>query len=243
MHGKNVVVTGAAGGLGSATAMVLAQAGAGVAVLDIDADRAQAVVDAIRQAGGSAVPIIGDITTRDAAHAVFAKAVDAFGHIDGLVNNAGIYPRRPILEITDDDWNASLALNVRGLYHMMVAAVTHMRPRREGRIVNVASIDAFKAHPKNAHYAAGKAAVVSLTKSFGMEVAPLGILVNGIAPGPIATEAAKQAGFLPSLTAETPIGRAAEPDDIAEVILFLVSSRNRYMVGETVVVSGGYHIP
>lgn len=243
MDGKNVIVTGAAGGLGSATALLLAKAGAGVGVMDINADRAQVVVDAIRKEGGTAVPIIGDISTRDSAHALFAKAVDALGRIDGLVNNAGIYPRRPILEITDEDWNASLGLNVRGLYHMMVAAVAHMRPRGEGRIVNVASIDAFKPHPKNAHYAAGKAAVVSLTKSFGMEVAPLGILVNGIAPGPIATEAAKQAGFLPSLTAETPIGRAAEPNDIAEVILFLVSSRNRYMVGETVVVSGGYYIP
>jgi 3-oxoacyl-[acyl-carrier protein] reductase len=243
MNGKNVVITGAAGGLGRATAMALAKAGAGVAVLDINAAGAQAVVDDIRRIGGNAAGIVGDITARDSAHALFARAVEALGHIDGLVNNAGIYPRRPILEITDDDWNVSLGLNVRGLYHMMVAAVTHMRERKQGRIVNVASIDAFKAHPKNAHYAAGKAAVVSLTKSFGLEAAPMGILVNGVAPGPIATEAARRAGFLPSLAAETPIGHAAEPEDIAEVILFLVSSRNRYMVGETVVVSGGYHKP
>jgi len=243
MNGKNVVITGAAGGLGRATAMMLAKAGAGVAVLDVNEAGAQAVVDDIKKIGGNATGIVGDITSRDAAHALFAKAVDAFGHIDGLVNNAGIYPRRPILEITDEDWNVSLGVNVRGLYHMTVAAVAHMRERKQGRIVNIASIDAFKAHPKNAHYAAGKAAVVSLTKSFGLEVAPLGIQVNGVAPGPIATEAAKQAGFLPSIAAETPIGHAAEPEDIAEVILFLVSSRNRYMVGETVVVSGGYHIP
>jgi 3-oxoacyl-[acyl-carrier protein] reductase len=243
MNGMNVVVTGSAGGLGRATAMTLAKAGAGVAVLDMNEAGAQAVVDDIKKIGGNAVGIVGDITSRNGAHALFAKAVEAFGHIDGLVNNAGIYPRRPILEITDEDWNASLGVNVRGLYHMMVAAVAHMRERKQGRIVNIASIDAFKAHPKNAHYAAGKAAVVSLTKSFGLEAAPLGILVNGIAPGPIATEAARKAGFLPSLAAETPIGHAAEPEDIAEVILFLVSSRNRYMVGETVVVSGGYHIP
>jgi 3-oxoacyl-[acyl-carrier protein] reductase len=243
MRGKNVVVTGAGSGLGKATAMMLAQAGAGVAVMDIREGSAQAVVEDIKLTGGQATAIVGDVRTREAAQASFAQAVAAFGHIDGLVNNAGIYPRRPILEITDDDWNVSLGVNVRGLYNMTIAAVTHMRPRGEGRIVNIASIDAFKPHPKNAHYAAGKAAVVSLTKSFGMELAPLGILVNGIAPGPIATEAAKQAGFLPSLTAETPIGRVAEPEDIAEVILFLVSSRNRYMVGETVVVSGGYYIP
>jgi len=243
MHGKNVVITGAAGGLGKATAMTLAKAGAGIAVLDINEAGAQHVVDEIKKIGGNAVPIIGDITARKEAFALFGKAVDAFGHIDGVVNNAGIYPRRPIFEITDEDWNASLGVNVRGLYNMTVAAVAHMRERKQGRIVNLASIDAFKAHPKNSHYAATKAAVVSLTKTFGLEVVPLGILVNGIAPGPIATETAKTMGFLPSIEAETPIGHAAEPEDIAEVIMFLVSSRNRYMVGETVVVAGGYYIP
>lgn len=243
MQGKNIVITGAAGGLGKATSLMAAKAGAGIAVLDISRDGAQAVVDDIKAIGGNAVPIIGDLTTRDGAHGLFAEAVGALGHIDGLVNNAGVYPRRPILEISDADWDASLGVNVRGLYHMMVAAVLHMRDRRQGRIVNIASIDAFKAHPKNSHYAATKAAVVSLTKTFGLEAAPVGILVNGVAPGPIATEAAKQAGFLPSLEKDTPLGRAAEPDDIAEVILFLLSERNRYMVGETVVASGGYYIP
>jgi NAD(P)-dependent dehydrogenase (short-subunit alcohol dehydrogenase family) len=243
MIGKNVVVTGAAGGLGSAISLTLAKAGAGVAVLDVNPGGAQVIVDKIKALGGNAVPVIGDLTTREGAHGLFAKAVEAFGHIDGLVNNAGIYPRRPIFEITDDEWNASLSVNVRGLYHMTVAAIEHMRPRREGRIVNIASIDAFKAHPKNSHYAATKAAVVSLTKTFGLEAAPLGILVNAVAPGPIATETAKKMGFLPSIEAETPLGRAAEPEDIAEVILFLISDRNRYMVGETVVAAGGYYIP
>ncbi|MDQ0472107.1 SDR family NAD(P)-dependent oxidoreductase [Labrys wisconsinensis] len=243
MNGKNVVVTGAAGGLGSAISLTLAKAGAGIAVLDVNPDGARALAEKIRALGGNAVPIVGDLTTREGAHGLFAEAVRAFGHIDGLVNNAGIYPRRPIFEITDEEWNASLGVNVRGLYHMTVAAVEHMRPRREGRIVNIASIDAFKAHPKNSHYAATKAAVVSLTKTFGLEVAPLGILVNAVAPGPIATETAKKMGFLPSIEAETPIGRAAEPEDIAEVILFLISDRNRYMVGETVVAAGGYYIP
>src|SRR5579863_8893927 len=100
MNGKNVVITGAAGGLGRATAMALAKAGAGVAALDINEAGAQAVVDEIKQIGGNAIGIVGDITSRDAAHALCAKAVEAFGHVDGLVNNAGIYPRRPIFEIT-----------------------------------------------------------------------------------------------------------------------------------------------
>ena len=244
MQGKNIVMIGAAKRLGRATAMMLAEAGAGVGVLDISGDGARAVADQIIAKSGKAVAVVGDITTRSSAHALFGDAVEAFGRVDGLVNNAGIYPRLPIKDISDDDWNASFAAYARGLYHMMVASITHMRTFKEGRIVNTASIDAFKAHPNNSHYAAMKAAVVSLTKSFGVEAAPLGILVNGVAPGgPISTETALNMGFLPSIAAETPIGWIARPEDIAEVTMFVVSGRNRYMVGETVVVSGGYYIP
>jgi NAD(P)-dependent dehydrogenase (short-subunit alcohol dehydrogenase family) len=123
---------------------------------------------------------------------------------------------------------------------MMVAAVKHMRPRRDGRIVNISSVDAFKAHPQNAHYAATKAAVVSLTKSFAMAFAVDQLLINSVAPAGIATEKAKAAGFMAELVAANPLGRAAEPDDIAEMIVFLASSANRYVTGENVIVSGGY---
>ncbi|MFE0756760.1 SDR family NAD(P)-dependent oxidoreductase [Inquilinus sp. NPDC058860] len=242
MQGHTIVVTGGASGLGRAVCLRLARAGARIAVIDIDAAGAAAVVEEIRGFGGAAVSAVGDLTRRDSAHALFAE-VAATGRVHGLVNCAGVYPRRPILEVSDEDWDFSFAVNVRGLYHMSVAAIRHMQGQGGGRIVNVASIDAFKAHPKNAHYAAMKAAVVSLTKSLGHEVAGQGILVNGVAPAAIATEKAKAAGFLPELAAQTPIGRAAEPDDVADVILFLVSGQNRYMVGETVAVSGGYFIP
>lgn len=243
MHGKNIIITGAAGGLGKATALVLAKSGANIGVLDVNSDGADIVVKEIEEIGGRAFSIIGDITQRANALELFDYAAEKLGRIDGLINNAGIYPRRPIMDITDDEWNASLGVNVRGLYNMTVAAVAHMAPNGGGRIVNIASIDAFKPHPKNSHYAATKAAVVSLTKTFGLEVAPQKILVNAVAPGPIATETAKKMGFLPAIEAETPIGHAAEPEDIAELIMFLVSDRNRYMVGETVVIAGGYYIP
>lgn len=243
MQGKSVIVTGAAGGLGKATSVTLAKAGATIGVLDVNPEGADRVVKEIESFGGKAYAVIGDIANRADAFDLFDRAAQKLGRVDGLINNAGIYPRRPIMEITDAEWNASLGVNVRGLYNMTVAAIAHMAPLGGGRIVNIASIDAFKAHPKNSHYAATKAAVVSLTKTFGLEVAPQQILVNAVAPGPIATETAKKMGFLPQIEAETPIGHAAEPEDIAELIMFLVSDRNRYMVGETVVIAGGYYIP
>jgi 3-oxoacyl-[acyl-carrier protein] reductase len=109
-----------------------------------------------------------------------------------------------------------------------------------GRIVNISSVDGLKAHPKNAHYAATKAAVISLTRSFALEFAPEQILVNSVAPAGIATDKARAAGFIPELAAQTPLGRAAEPNDIAEWIVFMLSDANRYMTGENVIISGGY---
>src|SRR4029079_19470548 len=139
------------------------------------------------------------------------------GRVQGLVNCAGVYPRRPILEISDEDWDFDWKVNVRGTYNMMAAAGAAMQGQQvegqvRGRIVNISSVDAFKAHPKNAHYAATKAAVVSLTRSFALEFAPDQILVNAIAPAGIATERAKGAGFLAELASDTPLDRNAEPD-------------------------------
>lgn len=243
MHNSTIFVTGGASGLGKALCLNLAGLGHGVVVADIDAAGASAVAAAINAQGGRAAAVSGDLTRREGAFALFEAGVSALGPIHGLANVAGVYPRRPLLEILDEDWDLSVAVNLRGLYHMSVAAIEHMRTVGGGRIVNVSSIDAFKAHPKNAHYAAVKAAVVSLTKSMAVEFAIEGILINGVAPAAIATDKAKAAGFLPELAAASAIGRAAEPDDIADVIAFLLSEKNRYMVGETVAISGGYFIP
>lgn len=243
VSGQSIVVTGGASGLGRSVCATLAAAGARIAVIDIDLESSASLVREIEQHGGSATAICGDITLKPAAHALFQQAVSALGQVQGLVNCAGVYPRRSILDVSDADWDFSFAVNVRGLYHMSVAAIEHMRANGGGRIVNVASIDAFKAHPKNAHYAAMKAAVVSLTKSFGEAFAADGVLINGVAPAAIATEKARASGFLPEIAATTPIGRAAEPEDVAEAIQFLISKSNRYMVGETIVLSGGYFIP
>jgi len=161
------------------------------------------------------------------------------------VNCAAIYPRKPTLGVSDEEWDLSNAINIKGTYHMMVAAIAHMKGLEpvahvKGRIVNITSVDAFKAHPKNIHYAATKAAVVSLTKSVADYVAPDGILVNSVAPAGMATEKARASGFLDELAKASPLGRGALPREIAQWVIMAGSERNTYMTGENIIVSGGY---
>jgi NAD(P)-dependent dehydrogenase (short-subunit alcohol dehydrogenase family) len=245
VKGKGIVITGGASGLGLATVQLLAKAAARIAIVDVNKEILDARLRELAAAGAEVHGIVGDIVPRKEAYALFDQAARKLGRVHGLINCAGVYPRRPILEITDEDWDFDWKVNVRGTYNMMAAAIEHMRSQTiegavRGRVVNISSVDAFKAHPKNAHYAATKAAVVSLTRSFALEFAPDQILVNSIAPAGIATEKAKTAGFLAELASHTPLGRNAQPDDIAEWIVFMLSDANRYMTGENVIVSGGY---
>jgi 3-oxoacyl-[acyl-carrier protein] reductase len=243
--GKGIVVIGGASGLGLSTVETLAERGADVVVIDVDRISLERCLDGIRSRGRKVEGIAGDIVAKQSAANLIKAAAGKLTRLDGLVNCAGVYPRKPILEISDEDWDFDWQINVRGTYNTMAAAVGVMRQQPlagkvRGRIVNISSVDAFKAHPQNAHYAATKAAVVSLTRSFALEVAPDQILVNAIAPAGIATEKAKTAGFLPELASHTPLGRNAELEDITSWIAFMLSDHNNYMTGETVIVSGGY---
>jgi NAD(P)-dependent dehydrogenase (short-subunit alcohol dehydrogenase family) len=216
-----------------------------IGLIDRNGDLLASAAAELEALGLQVATAIADISHAEAAHGGFEEVAGKLGRIHALVNSAAIYPRKPILEITDEDWDLENAINIKGTYHMMVAAVRHMRqfvnpPEVTGRIVNVTSVDAFKAHPQNAHYAATKAAVVSLTKSFAQECAAYQILVNSVAPAGFATERAKELGFLPELAKASALGRAAEPAEMAEWIVMMASSRNTYATGENVVVSGGY---
>lgn len=246
MDGLNIVIVGGGAGLGALLVrMAVEQGVAGVGIIDLNAEAAEAALEPALRAGRKAAFAACDIRTADAAHAAFAAVAEKLGRVDTLINSAAIYPRKPILEILDADWDASNAINVKGTYHMMVAAVRHMQAqelkgRVRGRIVNITSVDAFKAHPQNAHYAATKAAVVSLTKSMAHAVAPDGILVNSVAPAGMATEKARELGFLGELAKASPLGRGGEPGEIAEWVLMAGGPRNTYMTGENIIVSGGY---
>ena len=246
MKQQSVVIVGGASGLGLVTAKLMIREGAAkIGLIDLNAERLAQAASELTALGAEVATASADISVRDSAHAGFAAIVARLGRIHSLVNSAAIYPRRPILEITDAEWDLENAVNVKGTYHMMVAAVLHMRgfvdlPHVTGRIVNVTSVDAFKAHPQNAHYAATKAAVVSLTKSFAQECARDQILVNSVAPAGFATDRAKELGFLPELAKASALGRAAEPAEMAEWIVMMASRRNSYATGENVVVSGGY---
>ncbi|PDT81218.1 SDR family oxidoreductase [Sinorhizobium sp. BJ1] len=246
MKGQTAVIVGGASGLGLTTAKLMVERGASkIGLIDKNKERLADAAKILSDLGAEVAIASGDISVRESAHAAFEELAERLGRIHALVNSAAIYPRKPILEITDAEWDLENAINIKGTYHMMVAAVLHMRgfvnaPEVTGRIVNVTSVDAFKAHPQNAHYAATKAAVVSLTKSFAQECAKDQILVNSVAPAGFATDRAKEFGFLPELAKASALGRAAEPVEMAEWIVMMASSRNTYATGENVVISGGY---
>lgn len=195
----------------------------------------------IAEAGG--VPFFEcDITKRRLVELAFEFAAQ-FGPVAGVVNCAGIYPRRDLLDISEQDWTDSFRVNLLGCYEVYrAAALAHLARKEAGRtlrVVGVATTNAFMAHPSNAHYAATKSAVVSLTKSFALRFAPDRIFYNGVAPGAIRNPRVENQDWFKHYEAHNPVGRAAEPEDIAKAIRFLLSEDNTYVVGETLLVAGG----
>lgn len=246
MKDLSVLIVGGGSGLGALLAQMAVEEGAAaIGIIDLNRAAAEAALEPARAKGLPTAIAECDIQIGAECHRAFGEVAAKLGRIDTLINSAAIYPRRPLLEIADADWDASNGINIKGTYHMMVAAVQHMQAQEpkshvRGRIVNLTSVDAFKAHPQNAHYAATKAAVVSLTRSFAHHVAKDGILVNSVAPAGMATERAKALGFLEELAKASPLGRGAQPTEIAEWVLMTGGPKNTYMTGENVIVSGGY---
>lgn len=237
--GQTGIVTGAARGLGRSIARLVAGRGATVIMVDKDAEVLKPAVDAMSAGGLNVRGVVADLAEEDDAARLRADVQDAGGRLDFLINNAGGWRYGRMNEISMSDWEWTFRTNVTAAFVTTKALMDLMVGRGYGRIVNIASTDAHRAKPALPHYAAAKAAVVSLTRSLAEELAPSQVIVNAVSPGAIATETAKSQNWISERIKSIPIGRAAEPEDIAEVVLFLASPRNRFVVGQTVLANGG----
>jgi NAD(P)-dependent dehydrogenase (short-subunit alcohol dehydrogenase family) len=233
--GDVAVVTGAGRGIGRAVALQLGEEGCDVICVDIDEASAEETAARIEDDGGSARAIACDLTDEGQ---VKALADEAAG-LTILVNNAGAWRYASLLEGDVAEWDFVFDANAKSVWLAIRSLAPIMMAAKYGRIVNVSSTAAFRPKTDLFHYAAAKAAVVSLTRTAAEELAPHGILVNGVAPGPTATEQVKARYDLATRGKDLPIGRVGEPADLAEVIVFLTSRANRFMMGETVLVNGG----
>ena len=238
--GQVAVVTGGAQGIGYAISSLLAECGATVCLLDVDTERAEAAATALGNIGPGAGAYAADVTKEDTLLAARDAILAEHGHIEVLVNNAGIYPHATIREITMEAWDRMFDVNAKGMFFATRVFMEPMIEKEYGRIVSIVTNDIYVAKPSLPHYAASKAAVASLIKTFAAELAPHQVLCNGLSPGPVATERARGQAWLAERIPHIPVQRAAEPEDMAEYIAFLASSRNRFMTGETIVANGGY---
>ena len=242
LHGRTALITGATSGIGRAIAEAYAAAGAHVAISGRDATRGAEVVDAIRAKGGEAEFVAADLGASVEAVATLATAATEAlgGRIDILVNNAGVYPPTQTLSLDEATFDAVIAVNVRAPVFLTQAIAAPMVERGEGVIVNVSSWIATVGVPTGALYAASKATLDQLTRSWAAELGPSGIRVNAVAPGITATEgSAGHAAFLSEATKAFPAGRLARPDEIASAAVFLASDNASYLHGETLYVDGG----
>ena len=244
LKGKVAIVTGAGHGIGREIALSLARNGAEVVVTDVT-DAIFEVGKQIEALGSKALPIKCDVTDFEQAQDVEEKVVGKYERIDILVNNAGIYPQKAFLDMTADDWNKVLRINLNGVFHCTKAVIPKMVKQKYGKIVNIASIAGAVVGFQNlAHYSASKAAIAGFTKSLALEVAQYGINVNAVAPAPIDVgDVAVNTEMYQQIIKAIPVGRMGRPIDIANLVVFLVSDESNFITGQCIVSDGGYTLP
>jgi len=250
LRGRTAIVTGGAMGIGRGIVERLAEAGASVVVADNDLEAAQATVKELAERGLDVRATRADVGDADEVHQLVASTVDWRGRVDVIVNNAGIYPTVPVLDMTPDVFDRVIRVNLRGVYLCCREAGLQMRQQETGgRIINITSVDAL--HPSGiglAHYDASKHGVWGFTKNLALELAPHRIWVNAIAPGAIATPGVEHANaaagvdpqdVVKAFVSRIPMQRIGDPDDIGKVALFLASDLATYQTGSQIVVDGG----
>ncbi|MDO8601178.1 MAG: glucose 1-dehydrogenase [bacterium] len=244
---KVAIITGARRGMGRADALTLAKAGARVVVSDISREDCEKVVKEVEKEGGQAIAVQCDISKKFEVDNLVKAAVDKWGKVDILVNNAGICQFKSFLEMTEEEWDKTLDINLKGYFLCAQAAAKEMAKQKSGVIVNIASIAMGQqgvGMPGIVHYCASKGGIVAMTEALAVELAPFNIRVNAIAPGAIDTPMVQETGMdqkaIEGMLTRVPLRRMGKAEEISTAVLFLASDDSSYMTGATVVVDGGW---
>jgi len=246
LDNKTAIVTGSRQGIGRAIAKAMAKEGANVVVSDINQKDCEKVVNEIKGLGGRGLALKCDVTSRADVEVMVIRTVAEFGKLDILVNNAGIIAFKPFLELTDEDWDNTINVNLKGQFLCAQVAAKEMTKNNWGRIINIASISSGGcgiAFPLVAHYTASKGGIIALTEALALELTSQGINVNAICPGAIDTDMAKgvkDSGELERVLIRIPKGRLGQPEDIANLAVFLASEESDYISGAAIIIDGGW---
>lgn len=242
LRAKVAIVTGAAQGIGREIALSLAKNGVKVVVADVS-DKRLEVVNEIEALGFHGLAVKCDVSDGEEVETVVKETMKKFGRVDILVNNAGIYPFKTFTEMTEQEWDKVLNVNLKGVFYSVKAVLPKMIEQKYGKIVNISSVAGSVVGFANlVHYSASKAAIVGFTRSLALEVAKYGINVNAIAPGPVETPGTKVTGeeSYEQTRKAIPIGRWGLLEDIANLVLFLTSDKSNFITGQCIVIDGGY---
>lgn len=247
LKNKIALVTGARRGMGRTHALALAKQGAKVIITDIDINECQLVADEINGNSGEATCFKMDVADKKEVDAVFDEIIKKFGRLDILVNNAGIYVPKPALEITEEDWEQMIHINLKGQFLCAQRAAKEMAKNKWGRIINIASVASGQVGvgiAGGAHYTASKGGILGMTETLAIEWAPLGINVNAIGPGAIDTPMVSAAQIpkaaLDAMFAGIPLKRMGRPEEVSAAVVFLASEEASYVTGATLFVDGGW---